>query len=326
MQDIRNIDAATIRSTVRYGDLLDSLQQAHTRPPAIAKDLFIFDGELGDGEGRNCFAARAAWEPGRYVGCKSFTVFPGNGASTSELPTTQASYDLWSGVDGRQLARIDGKTLTNMKTAADSALGARFLARRDAEVLLMVGAGSLAPDLVEAHLESRPSVSRVLIANRTASKAYALKQLLEDRKLAVDEIVVVDSVEEGARQADIISCATAAPAHAPILCGAWLKPGTHVDLVGAYSIDMRESDDEVMRRGSIFVDSRRTTIGDVGDIQIPLHSGVITEADIQADLYDLSVGRHRGRTNPDEITVIKIGGGGHLDLMTAVAIWEKTQV
>lgn len=122
-------------------------------------------------------------------------------------------------------------------------------------------------------------------------------------------------IETGAREADLICSAIACPE--PIIKGAWLKPGTHVDLIGAFSADMREADDEVLTCGSLFVDARETTINHIGELMIPLAAGVISEADVLADLSDLCQQRHAGRRSEDEITVFKNGGGGHLDLMCA---------
>ena len=311
------IDATSARS-VGFNTLIDSFRAAHAKLPAIAEDMFLFQ-ESETGAQPNCLLNRAAWSFGENIGVKLATVFPRNSDPSCGLPTTQAAYILFDGQNGSPIAVIDGKSLTNLKTAADSALGASFLARVDSQTLLMVGAGSVAPDLIAAHLSARPSISNVLIWNRTESKAHALRERLESNQAIHGVSIDVASDLEGAvRAADIVSCATATSK--PILQGAWLKPGTHVDLVGAYTPRMRESDDEVVRKGHLFVDSRRTTIGYVGDIQTPIASGLITESDILADLYDLSSGRHIGRSDYSEITVFKNGGGGHLDLMTAQTI------
>jgi ornithine cyclodeaminase len=123
----------------------------------------------------------------------------------------------------------------------------------------------------------------------------------------------VTEIEASAREADLICSAIGTP----IIQGAWLKPGTHVDLIGAYTPTMREADDECLRRGSLFVDARETTIHHIGELMIPLASGVISEQDVLADLSDLCQRRHDGRQSDDEITLFKNGGGGHLDLMCA---------
>jgi ornithine cyclodeaminase/alanine dehydrogenase-like protein (mu-crystallin family) len=113
----------------------------------------------------------------------------------------------------------------------------------------------------------------------------------------------------------------------PVLKGAWLRPGQHLDLIGAFRADMREADDEALRRAALFVDSRKTTIHHIGELMIPLAAGVIAESDIRGDLHDLVAGR-AGRSSPDEITLFKNGGGAHLDLMTGrviLAAWRAAQ-
>ena len=202
--------------------------------------------------------------------------------------------------------------MTPWKTAADSALGARFLARADARSLLMVGAGVMAPHLIRAHLTVRPSIRKVAIWNRTADRA---RRLARDLALEGVEVAPTDDLESAARGADVISCATGVTA--PLIRGAWLEPGTHLDLVGGFTPEMREADDEACRRARIHVDSRWFTLGCVGDLTAPMESGAITEDGVLGDLFQLSRGEVTGRTGPQDITLYKNAGGAHLDLMTA---------
>lgn len=256
---------------------------------------------------------RAAWQRGQALGVKLATIFPAN--ASLGRPSIYAAYLLCDGTTGQPRAILDGTVLTWRKTAADSALGARLLARDDVETMLMVGAGAMAPELIRAHLSVRPSLRRVSIWNRSPARAEALARLLEDDAGFAPEVAVAGDLAQAVTQADLVSCATMTVE--PVLRGDWLKPGTHVDLVGAFTADMREADDTVLRRGRVFVDSRDTTIGHIGEIEIPLRAGTITEADILGDHYQLCAGTVIGRTGPDDITVFKNGGGGHLDLMTA---------
>ena len=133
-------------------------------------------------------------------------------------------------------------------------------------------------------------------------------------------IEAAGEIEPAAREADLISCATNATE--PLVLGEWLRRGAHLDLVGAFKPDMREADDEALRRGSVFVDSRETTVEVVGELTIPISTGAIRRCDVLGDLYDLVRGRHCGRVERDEVTVFKNGGGGHLDLMTAQFVAE----
>jgi ornithine cyclodeaminase len=221
---------------------------------------------------------------------------------------------LLSDTDGRLEAMIDFHLVTKWKTAADSLLAARRLARPDSRDILIVGAGAVARSLREAYGAAFPE-ARFTIWNRTAAKAEALAADFPDTATAID---LPDAVGE----ADIICCATSGTV--PVLNGAWLRPGQHVDLIGAYRPDMREADDEAMRRARIFVDSRDTTIHHIGEIALAIASGAITEQKILADYYDLAAFTRA----PDDITLFKNGGGAHLDLMTArhiLTAWTDAQ-
>lgn len=253
-----------------------------------------------------------AWQPGDSLGVKLVTVFPENPGARG-IPSVQAVYVLFDGNSGTPVAIMDGTELTYRKTSADSALGSRLLSRPDSSTLLMVGAGGLAPHLVAAHREVRPSLERVLIWNRTRSKAAELATALG--------VEVADDLHEAIGVADIISTATMSPQ--PLISGDLLSPGTHLDLVGAFLPHCREIDDQVIRRATIFVDSYDAAVHECGDLVIPLEAGLITEQDIQADLFQLCRGDHPGREDSSQITLFENGGGGHLDLMTATFIRKQ---
>jgi ornithine cyclodeaminase len=247
-----------------------------------------------------------AWQAGVAMGTKVVTVMPAN-PSVNGRPAVQALYTLFDGLDGRPLAVIDGTALTYRKTAGDSALGAKLLAREDARTLVVAGAGGLSPYLVEAHRAVRSSIERVLVWNRTPRKAAALAAAVGGE--------AVDDLERAVRQADIVSCCTASTE--PLVKGAWLKPGAHLDLVGGFTPEMRECDDEAVVRARIFVDSRWFAIDHPGDLASPLSRGVIGREKIEADLFELAAGYRVARKSSD-ITLYKNGGGGHLDLFTAL--------
>ncbi len=290
-----------------YGQLAEHLFRSHLDPKAhIRRVVYSPPGD------ERVFLGLPAWQPGESLGVKLVTVFPENPAARG-MPSVQAVYVLFDGTDGRPLAIMDGTELTYRKTSADSALGSRLLSRPDSRTLLMVGAGGLAPHLIAAHREVRPSLGRVLIWNRTRPKAAKLAAALGAE--------VADDLQEAIRSADIISTATMAPE--PLISGELLRPGTHLDLVGAFLPHCREVDDEVIRRATIFVDSRDAAVHECGDLVIPLESGLITEDDIGADLFQLCRGDHPGRQNESQITLFENGGGGHLDLMTATFIRQQ---
>jgi ornithine cyclodeaminase len=175
-----------------------------------------------------------------FVGVKVVSVFPGNGAQG--LPAVLGTYLLMDGATGAPLAGLDGTRLTVWRTAAASALAARYLARADAERMVMVGAGALAPFLIRAHMSQRP-IREVSLWNHRPEKAEALARALSAEGLPVR---AVRDLEGAVRTADLVSCATLSAT--PIVEGAWLKPGAHLDLVGAFNLRMREADDAAVRR------------------------------------------------------------------------------
>ncbi len=306
-----HLGSQEILKTVQFGPLVDALEAMHREAPADVKDMLL---EQPGSEETDYCLIRAAWQRGEALGVKIASIFPEN--QTLELPAIHAAYILFDGVTGVPLQSIDGTALTYLKTAADSALGSRLLARPDCRRLLMVGAGAMAPYLIEAHCTVHPDIDNIRIWNRSPARRDALiKTLGADRPAKA-----ADNLAEAVAWADIVCCATMTTD--PLIRGEWLDQGTHLDLVGAFRTDMREADDEVLRKGQLFVDSRQTTIGEIGELLIPISAGVITKEDVLADLYQLCAG-HPGRSNPTEITIYKNGGGGHLDLMTARHIRER---
>ncbi|MXW69144.1 MAG: ornithine cyclodeaminase [Acidimicrobiia bacterium] len=303
MRSIPFLDSTAVAGLAPYGKLVDHLYRSHLDPPAhVRRVVYSPPGS------KEVFMGLPAWQPGDSLGVKLVTVFPDN--PVSGIPSVQAVYVLFDGADGKPLAIMDGTELTYRKTSSDSALGSRLLSRPDSRTMLMVGAGGLAPHLIAAHREVRPSLRRVLIWNRTRSKAEELAEAVGGE--------VADNLDEAVSAADIISTATMTIE--PLIKGELLRPGTHLDLVGAFLPHCREVDDEVIRRATIFVDSRDAAVHECGDLVIPLGSGLITEENIRADLFELCRGRRPGREDRTQITMYENGGGGHLDLMTAAFI------
>ncbi len=251
----------------------------------------------------------------RLVGCKAVSVYPGN--LKAGKPSVHGSYLLMSGETGETLAVMDGAALTAWRTACASALAARYLAREDASHLVMIGAGALAPHLVRAHSAVRP-IRRVTMWNRTRSRAIGTAFALAAAGI---ETAVADDLEEAVRTADIVSCATLSPE--PLVRGAWLKKGAHVDLVGAYTPKMRESDDDAIKRARVFVDTMAGAPKESGDIAIPLRKKIIAMSDIQGDLFALCRGTAKGRRRKDEITLFKSVGAAIEDLAAAMLVWRR---
>jgi ornithine cyclodeaminase len=205
--------------------------------------------------------------------------------------------------------------LTHWRTAAASALAARFLARDDARRLLIVGSGALAPFLLRAHSAVRP-ITDVVIWNHRREGAERLVAGLARDGLS---ITIAENLEAATRDADIISCATLSPS--PLIKGEWLGAGQHVDLVGAFNLQMREADDEALKRARVFVDTE-AALHEGGDVAIALASGVIDRAHVVADLTALCTGAP-GRRRSDEITLFKSIGSAVEDLAAAMLVWKR---
>jgi alanine dehydrogenase len=249
-----------------------------------------------------------AWQAGRALGIKIVTVFPDN--TRRSLPAVNGSYLLLDADTGMPLALLDGTALTLRRTAAASALAAGFLARPDSAVHLMVGTGALAPYLVAAHAAVRP-IRRTRVWGRNPEKAAALAARLAEAGIDASPVA---ELEEAVPAADIITCATLA--RAPLIRGAWLRPGTHLDLVGGFTPEMREADDAAVARARVYVDTD-AALDEAGDIVQPLRSGHLARERIVGDLFGLTRGNCPGRRDPAEITLFKSVGTALEDLAAA---------
>lgn len=314
---LRVLGADEVNAALSYPPLIEALREAfrgdlavpvrhhHTVPqPGSDATLLVMPAWTTDGEPAE-----------RFLGCKIVTVFPDNAAAGQ--PSLHGQYLLMSGATGAPLALIDARALTAWRTAAASALAATFLARADASHLVMVGAGTLAPHLVRAHAAVRP-ITRVTLWNRTHGHAVSLAFGLAVGGI---EVEIAEDLEAAVREADIVSCATLATE--PIVRGAWLKPGTHVDLVGGFTRKMREADDEAVRRARVYVDTRAGALKEAGDIAIPLRRKVIDKKQIVGDLAELCRGKAKSRTSDKQITLFKSVGTAIEDLAAAMLLWRS---
>lgn len=281
--------------------LTDALAAGHDLPRAEIGDTFLY-------RDPDTLLNRSAWIDGLGIAVKSATIFPGNPANSK--PMVNGGVTLYSDTDGTLEAIVDFHLVTKWKTAGDSLTAARRLARPDSESILIVGAGTVGHSLHAAYSAAFPD-ARFTVWNRTRANADKMAQ-------EVDGLQVADDLETAVRAADIITSATMSTE--PLIMGNWLQPGQHVDLIGAYRPDMREVDDAALQKSRVFVDSFNTTIGHIGEINIPLESGEITRDHLLADYYDIAAFK---RTSDDEITLFKNGGGAHLDLMTSRYILDR---
>ena len=331
---MRLVTAAEIDQALDVRTLMERLRSAFraeiANPP---RTLHHIESSLGPGEpGGGDLIVMPAWVRGTaragdmsgrrgYIGVKIQSVFPDNRAVANRangVPTLTGVYVLMSGRTGEPLGLLDAPTLTAWRTAAASALAATYLARQDAERLLVVGAGALVPHLIKAHAQARP-IRNVLIWNRTPATAEKLAKHLSRPDM---KIAATTDLEGAVRGADIICTATGS--HEPLIKGEWLQPGVHMDCVGGYRPDMREVDDAAMSHARVFVDTRSGAMSEAGDIIGPLESGTITTDDIAADLHDLARGEKAGRRYHDQITLFKSVGVALEDLAAATLAFERT--
>ncbi|WP_315925154.1 ornithine cyclodeaminase family protein [Mesorhizobium sp. SP-1A] len=314
------ISAADVDRALTFPGLVETLREAfakgavqpvrhhHTveRPDGADATLLLMPA-WGD------FKAAGTSKDG-HIGVKIVTVAPDNNAIGK--PAVMGLYLLLDGATGEPQALIDGQRLTQWRTACASALAATWLAREDASRLLVVGAGALAPFLAKAHASIRP-IDTIRIWNRTHANAEKVATQLQADGFKAE---AATSLDTELAEADIISCATISPV--PLVKGRLLKPGAHVDLVGGFTPELRESDDDTVSRARVYVDTRAGATKEAGDIVQPLASGVLKQDAIVADLFELARGAKKGRESNKEITLFKSVGAALEDLAAGIAVYE----
>ena len=307
---MRFIDAREIDAALDFPALIDALDEAFragwTAPIRHHHSVSSEDGPGG------VHLLMPAWGDG-LLGVKIVNVFPGNGALGK--PAVQGVYVLQDGRTGETLAILDGTRLTVWRTAAASALAAKRLARSDARRLTLVGAGNLAPFLARAHASVR-AIDEIIVWNHRLEGAERLADALaaEGFRARAEE-----SLQAAVEEADIVSAATLSTT--PLIKGAWLKPGVHVDLVGAFTMSMREADDLALTRARVFIDTP-AALEEGGDVAQALASGALAHSAVIADLAALGRGEP-GRRDASEITLFKSVGASIEDLAAAALVWRR---
>ena len=313
---MRFVSADDIDAVLTFPELIDTLTEAFV---ASGANPPRHHHAIGSGDPHATHLIMPAWTTGapgegQFLGTKLVNVFPGNGALG--LPAVLGTYVLQSGQTGQPLAILDGTRLTHWRTAAASGLAARYLAAPDAAALTMVGAGALAPFLVRAHAAVR-SIRRVTVWNHRAAGA---ERLAADLRRGGFDATASSNLQAAVAEADIVSCATLSGV--PLVEGRWLKAGSHLDLVGAFNLAMREADDEALRLCRIYVDTP-AALEEGGEVALGLRSGIITSSDVVADLHDLARGVATGRRTADERTLFKSVGASLEDLAAAILVWQR---
>jgi len=311
---MRVFDAEQTRAATPWVELVDAIGNELADGVGVSPERHVHpiaqpDGSIGS------LLLKPAWRDGELVTVKTVTYMPANAGT--EVPTINAIVTAFDGANGVPLAVIDGNELTSRRTAAISALAARYLTRPESSRLVIVGTGQLAPNVAQAYCAVRP-IETIEVWGRSEAKAVAVVAQLA--ALGIEASVSTD-LEASVRSADIVSCVTGSDQ--PLVMGQWLVPGAHLDLIGSFRPDMRESDDAAVRRSTVFVD---TVAGAVvsGDLSQPIDAGWFAESDIAADLRALVAEEHPGRQVDEEITCFKSAGFALADLAAARLVLGAT--
>lgn len=315
MKNIALIDDEFINNNTNFPELISAIKQAFTTSTIQVPQRHHHDFSNPKEGVDSTLLLMPAWNPSKEAGVKIVTVSPNNGKF--DLPSIQGTYIYLDAHKGTVKAILGAKALTAKRTAAASALAASFLAKKNANSLLMIGTGALSANLILAHASVRP-IKSVFVWGRTLAKAQNICSELANENFSIKP---VETIAEIISEVDIISCATLSKT--PLVLGDQLKEGQHVDLVGAYKKDMRESDDEAIIKSVVFVDTYQGGLKESGDIVIPLQNGTISETDVKADLFELCSGKKQGRQNEQEITLFKSVGHALEDLTAATYYFNK---
>ncbi len=315
MDNITQISAAFIEKNTNFPELIAELKQNFASNEVLVPMRHHHDFPNPEAQADSTLLLMPAWNPSKNAGVKIVTVSPEN--AQFDMPSIQGTYIYFDAIKGTIKAILEAKSLTVKRTAAASALASSFLSREDADSLLMIGTGALSSNLIKAHTSVRP-IKNVYIWGRNYKKAKAISNQLKNEQFSCTPI---ETIAEKISEVAIVSCATLSKI--PLVLGKYLSDGQHIDLVGAYKKDMRESDDEAITKATVFVDTFQGGLKESGDIVIPLSKGILKEEDIKADLFSLSSNKETGRTNSKQITLFKSVGHALEDLTAATYYYNK---
>ncbi|HCA5035441.1 TPA: ornithine cyclodeaminase [Acinetobacter baumannii] len=304
-----NYDQA--KDILNWHEAVNAIRFGHTFPKALLHDSLI-------GPEDEMLLNRTARIEGLGYGVKVESVFSKN--AKIGLPNTHGAVLIYAADNGILRGLIDSHIITDLKTAADSVLGATLLARPDSKHLVIIGAGRVAHNLAHAYSNLFPKLKKISIWSRRLNQSQALVKRLD--RLSVP-VVVASDLQLALSTADIVSTATMACQ--PIVKREWVRSGTHIDLIGAFTPEMREADSTLIAASHLYVDSLETT-RNIGEIAIPIAAGIISSEHIRGDLYNLVNSENKTFRNKDDITIFKNGGGAHLDLMIADSILRKLKM
>ncbi|WP_196890253.1 ornithine cyclodeaminase family protein [Aureivirga sp. CE67] len=309
MDKVQLIDEKFIEANTDFKELIQYLQNSFAKFSALVPMRHHHDFPNPKAGTKSTLLLMPAFVPSEEAGVKIVTVNPKN--SDYDLPSIHGTYIYLDAHKGTVKAIMDGKSLTAKRTAAASALASKFLSKKDSSSLLMIGTGALSKNLILAHASVRP-IKDVYVYGRDIRKAQKVCKSLENESFKMH---FVKEISDVISKVDIISCATLSVE--PLIHGEDLQKGQHIDLVGSYKRNMREADDEVMRKGEIFVDTIEGATKESGDLIIPLEENIISLNDIKGTLNDLCTESNIGRNSDDQITVFKSVGHALEDLSAA---------
>lgn len=314
MEETVQLSDHFINNNTNFSELITALKHGFSSEDILVPQRHHHDFPNPETGADTTLLLMPAWHSGKEAGVKIATVSPEN--DRYDLPAIQAIYILLNAVTGTMKATMQAKSLTAKRTAATSALASSFLSKRDSSSLLMIGTGALSANLILAHAAVRP-IKKIFVWGRNIEKARAICDELKDENF---DCQVSETISEKISEVDIISCATLSKT--PLVLGKYLKTGQHIDLVGTYKKDMREADDEVILKASVFVDTF-DGLYESGDIAIPMNNGILSKEDISGNLFSLCSGKTKGRTDQNEITVFKSVGHALEDLVAASYYFNK---
>ena len=315
MKNILQIDADFMEQNTVFTELIQEIKQCFSNKSILVPMRHHHDFPNPTVNKDSSLLLMPAWHPNKNAGVKIVTVSPENGQFN--LPAIQGVYIYLDAIKGNIKAILEAKSLTAKRTAAASALASVYLSKQNASSMLMIGTGALSANLIQAHASVRP-IKTVYIWGRNYEKAKAIASSLKNENFTVQ---AVQTIEEKIADVDIVSCATLSKT--PLILGSYLKKGQHIDLVGAYKVDMREADDATIKKASVYVDTFQGGLKESGDIVIPLKNGILKEEDIKGDLFSLTSNKTKGRQNDNEITVFKSVGHAIEDLAAANYYYNK---
>jgi 1-pyrroline-2-carboxylate reductase [NAD(P)H] len=312
------IDAVAVHNALNFPALISELRDTFSKPAGMPqRQVFSLD---EDNSHSDAFAVLPSWND-KTIAVKAFTYFPENPKKDPELASLYSKIMIFDRKTGVPQALVDGTSVTYWRTAAISALGSDYLARKDASTLLVCGTGRLASYMALAHASIRP-ITKIFIWGRDIEKAQMTVEIIKKARSDI-QVTSCQSLKEMVPIADIISCATGSPE--PLFNSDWVKPGTHTDFVGNHNHDRRECDSQLILKSSVYVDSKINVFAEAGEILIPISEGLYQLDSVKGELAQLCKGEITGRTNNQEITVFKTVGTALADLVGAQLVYSHIQ-